>query len=179
MAGAKSEERDALRRAAILDAALECFLRFGYAKTSLDDIAKRANLSRPLLYLKFKNKEDIFAAVFEALFEARYPRVEQMLARPGAARDKLLQVYEIILLEPWELMVGAPMAPEFHTACERLLPEVEARHRRRWLKYTQAVLESRSLSEVFLLAVDGLQSDLPTTRVLRQRLELLVERFTG
>ncbi|WIG92963.1 TetR/AcrR family transcriptional regulator [Myxococcus sp. SDU36] len=179
MAGTRREERDALRRAAILDAALECFLRFGYAKTSLDDIAKRANLSRPLLYLKFKNKEDIFAAVFESLFEARYPRVEQVLAGPGSARDKLLQVYEIILLEPWALMVGAPMASEFYAACERLLPEVEARRRRRWLKYTQAVLKPRPLAEVFMLAVDGLLADVPTTRVLRQRLALLVERFTA
>ena len=45
------------RRTAILAAALKCFLQFGYAKTSMDDVAKEANLSRPLIYLKFKNKE--------------------------------------------------------------------------------------------------------------------------
>ena len=31
-----------------------CFLQFGYAKTSMDDVASNANLSRPLIYLRFK-----------------------------------------------------------------------------------------------------------------------------
>ena len=35
------ESRDLARRRAILDAALSCFLQYGFAKTSLDDIAKR------------------------------------------------------------------------------------------------------------------------------------------
>ncbi len=49
-------------------AARWCFLHFGYEKTSLEDIAKRAAISRPLLYLTFKNKEQIFGAVFEEVF---------------------------------------------------------------------------------------------------------------
>jgi AcrR family transcriptional regulator len=173
----KSDERDAMRRAAILEAALECFLQFGYSKTSLDDIAKRANISRPLIYRKFKNKEDIFTAVFEFTFEGRYPRAEQALAVPGRPRDKLLQVYEILLLEPWDEMMGAPMAAEFYEVCSRLFPQVETKHERLVLKYTQAILETKELSEVFMLAVDGLQADLPTTRVLRRRLQILIERF--
>ncbi|WP_257460587.1 TetR/AcrR family transcriptional regulator [Archangium lipolyticum] len=164
---------------AILEAAQECFLQFGFAKTSLDDIARRAGISRPLIYRKFKNKEDIFAALFEHMFEGRYPRAEQVLLGPGSKQDKLMKVCEILLLEPWDQLVGAPMAAEFYEACERLLPEVEARHQRLWLKYTQAVLESKELSELFMLAVDGLQSDLPATRVLRRRLQLLIERFVS
>ncbi|MDY7227221.1 TetR/AcrR family transcriptional regulator [Hyalangium rubrum] len=166
-----------MRRVAILEAARDCFLQFGYAKTSLDDIAKRANISRPLIYRKFKNKEDIFSALFEFIFEGRYPKVEQVLATPGGKRDKLMQVYELLLLEPWDQLVGAPMASEFYEACARLLPEVEAKHERLRLKYTQAILETKELSELFMLAVDGLQSDVPATRVLRRRVQLLIERF--
>ena len=54
----------AVRRAKILTAARWCFLNFGFAKTALEDIAKRANLSRTLLYRIFKDKEEIFQAVF-------------------------------------------------------------------------------------------------------------------
>ncbi|PTL77226.1 TetR/AcrR family transcriptional regulator [Vitiosangium sp. GDMCC 1.1324] len=177
MVSTKGDERDAMRRAEILEAARECFLQFGYAKTSLDDIARRANISRPLIYRKFKNKEDIFAALFDFMLEGRYPKAEQALAGPGSKRDKLFRVYELLLLEPWDEMVGAPMAAEFYEACSRLLPEVEAKHERLLLKLTQAILETKELSEVFMLAVDGLQGDLPATRVLRRRLQLLVERF--
>ncbi|MCI0572624.1 MAG: TetR/AcrR family transcriptional regulator [Myxococcaceae bacterium] len=179
MVDARSDERDVMRRVTILEAARSCFLQFGYAKTSLDDIARRANISRPLIYRKFKNKEDIYAALFESMFEGRYPRAEQALAAPGSRRDKLMKVYEVLLLEPWDEIAGAPMAAEFFEACSSLLPEVEERHERLMLKYTQAVLESRELSEVFMLAVEGLGSDLPSTRVLRRRLQVLVERFVS
>ena len=86
-------------------------LQFGYAKTSLDDIAKRANLSRPLLYRKYKNKEDIYGAVYDDVFEARYPIAEEILAGRGSRRDKLFRIYEVLCVETWALVMGAPMAP--------------------------------------------------------------------
>jgi AcrR family transcriptional regulator len=177
MADGTSEERDAQRRTEILGAARECFLQFGYAKTSLDDIAKRAGISRPLIYRKFKNKEDVFTAVYEDLMEGLYPGVEAVLAGKGSAREKLLGVYEHLLLQPWEAVMGGPMATEFFEACARIVPEVEAKHERLRLKYTQAVLGAKELSEVFILAVAGLGADLPSARVLRRRLQILVERF--
>ena len=53
----KSLDRDAARRRVILNAARECILKFGYARISLEDIAKRAAISRPLIYRKFKSKD--------------------------------------------------------------------------------------------------------------------------
>jgi AcrR family transcriptional regulator len=38
------------------------------AKSSLEDIAKEAAVSRPLIYRKFKSKEEIFGAVLEDLY---------------------------------------------------------------------------------------------------------------
>lgn len=38
------------RRCGVLNAARLCFLNFGFQKSSLDDIAKRAGISRTLLY---------------------------------------------------------------------------------------------------------------------------------
>lgn len=170
---------DDQRRQDILRAALECFLQFGYGKTSLDDIAKRAGISRPLIYRKFKNKEEIFAGVFEELFNERYPLIEQVLAGSGSRRQKLLRVYEILVIEPWDLMSKSPLASEFYEACTRILPAVEEKHERQQLKYTQAILETRELSELFVLAVYGLETDMPRTSVLRRRLQLLVEQFVG
>jgi AcrR family transcriptional regulator len=177
MALATVEARDAARRRAIIEAARHCFLKFGYGKTSLDDIAKQANLSRPLIYRKFKNKEEVFAAVYEHVFATRYPAAEAVLTGTGTRRDKLLRVYEILLIEPWVEVSGAPMSAEFYDACARLLPKVQAKYERLRLKCTQEILGSREVAEVFMLAVDGLESDLPTPPVLRRRLQLLVDRF--
>jgi TetR/AcrR family transcriptional regulator, transcriptional repressor of aconitase len=165
------------RRRLLIEAARSCFLQFGFAKTSLDDIAKRAKISRPLIYRSFKNKEDIFAAVFEFTFEDRWPAAEKAANGKGSKKTRLLRVYELLLIEPWEEISGGPMLDEYYEACERLIPKAEEKHARLQLKYTQAVLGDRELSELFMLAADGLTIDLPPTATLRRRLELLVERF--
>jgi len=174
----RSTDGDAARRRLILDAARDCFLKFGYAKTSLEDIAKQAAISRPLIYLKFKSKEEIFAAVLEDIFEKTYRAGEQALAKPGSKRNRLLGVYEGLLLNPWnELIANAPMGAEFYEACRQVAPEIEEKRTKMQLKYTQAILGGKEVSEVFMLAVDGLTQDLPAPKVLRRRLEMLIDRF--
>lgn len=51
------------RRQHILDAAAELIIRHGYDKTTVGDIAEEAGIGRGLVYLLFKNKEDIFEAL--------------------------------------------------------------------------------------------------------------------
>ncbi len=51
------------KRELILLAGSECFARYGYDKTTLDDIGRRAGLNKASLYYYFKNKEEIFIAV--------------------------------------------------------------------------------------------------------------------
>jgi len=178
MTESPSDARDAQRRKQILVAARACFVQFGFAKTSLEDIAKRAGLSRPLIYRKFKNKEEILAAAYEDLFEGRYERVTEIVAGRASKRDKLLQIYEVLYLEPWAEMTGSPMAAELYEACIRFDPEGVAKRDRLRLKYTQAVLGAKDVAEVFMLAVEGLSGrDIPPTNVLRRRIELLVEHF--
>lgn len=48
------------RRRQLLDAAVEAFLRFGFKKTSMDDVARAAGVSRQALYLHFANKDALF-----------------------------------------------------------------------------------------------------------------------
>lgn len=56
---------DSGRLEALLDAALGVFMRFGYRKTSMQDIADAAQISRQGLYLHFAAKEQLFRAVVE------------------------------------------------------------------------------------------------------------------
>lgn len=53
------EANDA-RRQSLLQAAIGVFLRYGYKKTSMDDLARAADLSRQGLYLHFATKEALF-----------------------------------------------------------------------------------------------------------------------
>jgi AcrR family transcriptional regulator len=172
-----TDDEAAVRRARVLNAARWCFLNFGFAKTAFEDIAKRANLSRTLLYRIFKNKEDIYRAVFVDWLVSRHPAAKEAANGPGTAYERLLGVCRLMALEPWAEMVGAPMGSDFLEACERIHPESEALYRKVALECVAAILGDEASAEVFLLALDGLLADQPSMEVLEQRTQLLAARF--
>jgi AcrR family transcriptional regulator len=47
----------------ILDAAAELVLRWGYKKTTIDDIARQARVAKGTIYLHWKTREDLFMAL--------------------------------------------------------------------------------------------------------------------
>ncbi len=53
------------KRKTILEKAVECFTRYGYDKTTLDDIGKACHLNKASLYYYYKNKEQIFLNVLQ------------------------------------------------------------------------------------------------------------------
>ena len=177
MPATMTDDEAAVRRARILAAARWCFLNFGFAKTAFEDIAKRANLSRTLLYRIFKNKEEIYRAVFVDWLVSRRPAAKQAAKGPGSPYKRLLSVCRLMALEPWAEMVGAPMGSEFLETCERIDPESEALYRKVAHECVAAILGDETSTEVFLLALDGLLADQPSMEVLEQRTQLLAARF--
>jgi AcrR family transcriptional regulator len=177
MPGTMTDDEATARRAKILTAARWCFLNFGFAKTALEDIAKRANLSRTLLYRTFKDKEAIYQAVFVDWLVSRHPAAKQAANGRGSPYERLLSVCRLMVLEPWAEMLGAPMGREFLEVCERIDPKSEALYRKVVQECVAAILGDEASAEVFLLALDGLLSDQPSVEVLEQRTQLLASRF--
>ena len=172
-----TDDEAAVRRARILTAARWCFLNFGFAKTTFEDIAKRADISRTLLYRIFKDKEEIYEAVFVDWLVSRHPAAKQAAKGPGSPYERLLSVCRLLALEPWAEMVGTPMGREFLEACERIDPENEALYRKVAHECVAGILGDEASAEVFLLALDGLLADQPSMEVLEQRTRLLAARF--
>jgi len=56
-------DRHADVRRRILDAAHDCFERFGVGRTRIEDIAKQAGISRPLLYTYYSDRAGLIEAV--------------------------------------------------------------------------------------------------------------------
>jgi AcrR family transcriptional regulator len=79
----KKEEKKDLKKEAILHGAADCFTKFGYEKTTLDDIGKSAALNKTSIYYYFKNKEEIFSAV--ALQEAE-TYIEELQSKTNRKR---------------------------------------------------------------------------------------------
>jgi AcrR family transcriptional regulator len=57
------------RKRTILVAAAEMFARYGYQRATIDQIAEAAGVAKGSVYLSFASKEDLFHALFEALFQ--------------------------------------------------------------------------------------------------------------
>jgi AcrR family transcriptional regulator len=69
------------RRAALLEAARGVFLRYGFKKTSMDDLARAAGISRQGLYLHFPTKESLFREVIGHMLERTREQSSSAFAR--------------------------------------------------------------------------------------------------
>lgn len=82
------------REERVLEAATDVFLRYGFARTTMGDIAERAGISRPALYLVFPGKDEVFAAVIRRMTEEQFARFRATLPMLPTLREKLLFVCE-------------------------------------------------------------------------------------
>ena len=72
------------RKLSILNAAKEMFAINGYHDTSISDIIKRADIARGTFYLYFKDKREIFDALFDQLLQ----KINESLMRVTIAPDQ-------------------------------------------------------------------------------------------
>src|SRR6202163_1941038 len=79
---------------AIVLAALDLFTRFGYRKTSIDDIAKAAQVAKRTVYLHFENKAAVFLAILEYLGEQVRQRCAAAEHTSGTAVDRLTRLLD-------------------------------------------------------------------------------------
>lgn len=70
----------------MLDVALATFKRFGFRKTSMEEVARAAGISRQGLYLSFATKEALFVAAIEYAVE------DGLAAAVAVAKDETLEL---------------------------------------------------------------------------------------
>ncbi|MBN8293590.1 TetR/AcrR family transcriptional regulator [Rhodobacter sp. NTK016B] len=100
------------RRVAILMAATEVFARYGFKRTSMEDIAKAAGLSRTALYQSYRNKQDIFRSLVAWYFGQAADRVAKAL-QPGLPPEQALGAAFVAKLGPeMKLMLDSPHGEE-------------------------------------------------------------------
>lgn len=89
----KFRRRKDERPAEIVAAALEVFAEKGFAAARLDEIARRAGVSKGAVYIYFETKEDIFRAVVVQAIAPNVGAVRAMIAtHPGPLPDLLRSV---------------------------------------------------------------------------------------
>lgn len=131
---AQSEETQIAKRrkAQVLDAAAECFRRYGFHRSSMAKISAAAGMSSGHIYHYFKNKEDIVVAIAERekgvlesilldeLKEAKSPEEAKSIlinqATKGADLQKEMSRAALLL----EVVAEASRNPEIGSVIHRL-----------------------------------------------------------
>src|ERR1700689_2986545 len=79
----RKEVLSAWRHQEVLEAARCIFARLGYAATNVEEIAKEAGMAKGTVYLYFKSKEEVFAALLASDLESL---VSKTIDRMSATR---------------------------------------------------------------------------------------------
>ncbi|HXY18723.1 MAG TPA: TetR/AcrR family transcriptional regulator [Gemmatimonadales bacterium] len=85
------QRRKDARPSEILAAALETFVEHGYAATRLEEVARRAGVTKGTLYIYFASKEALFKEVVRANVVPMLATAEQLAADRSADPESLLR----------------------------------------------------------------------------------------
>jgi AcrR family transcriptional regulator len=117
----RQEEKDR-RRAEIIDAAEDLYRELGWDAVTMDSVAKRARLSRALVYVYFKDKNDLLFAITARALVALRDRFEEATTRAKLGLEKIEAVGRAYMAFGQEF-------PHYFDACARMEaqgPEQEA-----------------------------------------------------
>jgi AcrR family transcriptional regulator len=112
------------RRRAILEAAFKTFVSYGFKRTTMADIADEAGISRPALYLQFKNKGDIFRAGFEMFVEELLAAMETILSGDHNLPDRVAEAVIAGMVTPFKGIVDTPHGAELFDAKQALAADL-------------------------------------------------------
>ncbi|WP_323533217.1 helix-turn-helix domain-containing protein [Xanthomonas campestris] len=101
----------------IMDAALQLFLRHGYRKVSMSDIAEAAQMSRPSLYAAFANKESVFAAQVQRQRMLCVAETERRVRSDQDLRTQLQHLFDIWVLEPVAAVIDSANGIDLISNC--------------------------------------------------------------
>jgi TetR/AcrR family transcriptional regulator len=96
----------------ILDAAYACFARHGARRTTMDDIAAAAEMSRPAVYQYVRNKDDVFRRLGSRLFEGALATATAAATRDASLADRLHDALAAKLELTLKLYRDSPHAAE-------------------------------------------------------------------
>jgi AcrR family transcriptional regulator len=108
----RQEEKDR-RRTEIVDAAEELYREVGWDAVTMDSVARRARLSRALVYVYFKDKRDLHFAIAVRAMQTLYERFQEASSRNELGLEKVVAIGRAYMAYGQEF-------PHYFDACARL-----------------------------------------------------------
>jgi AcrR family transcriptional regulator len=185
-----STNADDVKRHRVLDGAMRVFLSYGYQRVTMDDIARAAEMSRPALYLLFRNKADIYRAIGARMFDISSQAIDRVLAQDGGLGERLNIVIDQIMIEMMCQITDSPHGAELLDLKNSLAADmVEAWHRRSAGQFRGAIeseaarlginlpdrgLSAEGLAELLMDGLEGMKHRVPGAEAQRLAARQLV-----
>ena len=176
----------------ILDAALAQFTQYGIQRTSMHDIAQKAEVSRASLYSYFKNKDEIFRSVSIGVHERLLVDVQAVLSG-GDSADLGERVFQALFIRHSRFLTlvldsshGSELEDEYSRLCGDVVANANAKFEARLAGVFERLLSrdskhlgSGSLSpadaaRILNLAAAGCKRGVKDAKEFEQRIRSLV-----
>jgi AcrR family transcriptional regulator len=178
---------DDSRRTRLLEAGLVAFTRYGFRKTSMEDVAKAAHLSRQGLYLHFATKEELFRAVVSHALGVGLDAAEAKLRDPELSLEEKLAGAFDEWTGRYVGMIGADVT-DLEQATNELVGSLIQDHEALFIDqvtrairasrlpaaYKPAGLSARQLAETLYATSRGLKHTVGSREEFSQKMELAV-----
>lgn len=160
-------------RQQIINAGQECLAQYGYTKTTFVDIARKAGMSRALLYLYFKNKKDLFSTMASERTDKYYSLSQEILKSALSKNEKLKKIVDIWLIDPYRIIIKTPNPDSWLDELKNIA-QGERYFRELFIKSLTPLL-GHDLAETMVLAYRGILDDRPTVKTLEKRSRILLD----
>ena len=182
----QDSSRDWAKRVTVYEAAATVFAQYGFRRTTMNDVAQAAGISRPALYLLFDNKEHLFHELASFRLDQAIDQATAVLSGKEDIQDRFIDAlldYEKIFYEPVmnsphgeELMdinqsLATDMMMEGYTrlvtTLANALSEAAAAGE---VDFSNSPLKPKPFVELLLASIVGIKKKVSTTAEFRKKI---------
>jgi len=138
------------RRRRLLDAALTTFLRYGFRKTSMEEVARAGQLSRQALYLHFATKEELFGAAVRHFLQSGLEAAGSALDGETALETRLGGAFDA-WVGRYVGLLGADVS-DLQQASEQLVGPLIQEHEERFVEQVARAIRGSGLPAAYRTA---------------------------
>lgn len=178
---------DESRRKMLMDAALTVFTRYGYRKTSMEEVAKAAQISRQGLYLYFTTKEILFREMVDYVLQRSLHTVAAIFSNPSLSLEQSLvrtfdewigQYLDMIgvdmfdLIETTNVLIGPLVAQHDELVIEQIAEAIGKSDL--MTAYESSELTAHQLADTLYATAHGLKYRNPSRAVFLQGMTIAI-----
>lgn len=146
-----ARESGSAKRNAIVLAGLRLFAQYGYRKTSIDDIARAAQVAKRTVYLHFENKAALFLAILECIGDQIRQRCATAESARGTAVDRLAALLDAFFVMGFDVFGKSDHMPELEETFSKLahsrIADLKAEYRDRLAKFLRSLQRTGEIGE--------------------------------